>query len=457
MARSPCSGRSKRMAVARFGPIIDPLYGEITPNGIIRDVLAQPELQRLRDVRLSNIDSVSLPGCAGVSRFEHSLGTAHLATYAAGRMRLGKRETAILTLAALLHDIGITPFGHLMEEAFRYAGRTFDHEQRLSEIFRGDAGLGSVHYQIFRGREIGTKSVLSHRDWADLRISLPDVFQLIRGETALGALISGTVDLDNIDNVCRMAYHIGLRFPFELPVSVAAGFFVERNKLCFDEESVPALEEWFDLRQRLYSVLMTSPTDFAAKAMMVEAIRRGVEGCGNVPPALQVEDWRLTDTELQQRLSNYGPSQGLMDRLTRGDLFSRVGMFWVETPESQSDLFSPERSDEHRVAIAKELGTTVRESLVYVIKDKRVRKVDNLCVGRRGSAWNAQPRVFGRSSRLVLFGVVVERETSLGRDAESRLAAYLEGVSGATVRPCRINSFREEITGLAHEAQLPLL
>lgn len=446
------------MAVARLGPIIDPLYGEITPTGIIGDVLPQPEIQRLRDVRLSNIDSVSLPGCAGVSRFEHSLGTAHLAAITAGRMRLSKRDATILTLAALLHDVGITPFGHLMEEAFRYAGKPFDHERRLSEIFSGGEEVGGMHYQLFRGREIGTRSVLTRREWDGLRIGLQDVFRVIRGDTALGKLINGTVDLDNIDNVCRMAYHIGLRFEPDLPVSVAAGFFVEQGELCFDEDSVAALEEWFELRRRLYSVLMTNAGDFVAKAMMIEAIRRAIDGDGNnIPPVLHVDDWRLTDTELQHRLGTYEPSQDLTDRLARGDLYPLVGMFWVEAPEPPSDLFSPERSDEHRAAIADELGTSIRETLVYMIKDKRVRKVDNLCVGKRGAIENAEPRVFGSSSRLVLFGVAVERETSLTRGAENRLAAYLEAVSGASVRACRIESFREEISGRSNEPQLPLL
>ena len=79
----------------------------------------------------------------------------------------------------------------------------------------------------------------------------------MQGNGPLGLLIKGSIDLDNIDNVCRMAYHIGIPFRRHLPLDIVDGFMLHRDSLCYDVDRVDLLEEWLDLRSRLYSVLMT--------------------------------------------------------------------------------------------------------------------------------------------------------------------------------------------------------
>src|SRR5689334_29998 len=130
------------MDATEYRVLIDPLYGCITLDGFIAALITQPELQRLRDVRLSNINSLLLPGAANVSRFEHSVGVAHLADLCAKQLRLDDCDRRTLIAAAMMHDVGITPFGHLMEEAIVLSGEQFDHERRIGQIFVGEAGTG---------------------------------------------------------------------------------------------------------------------------------------------------------------------------------------------------------------------------------------------------------------------------------------------------------------------------
>ena len=76
--------------------IMDVLYGHLRLPEYVWRVLPAPELQRLREVRLCNINSLCLTGGANINRYEHALGTAHLAlelpeavadTHAAGNPR----------------------------------------------------------------------------------------------------------------------------------------------------------------------------------------------------------------------------------------------------------------------------------------------------------------------------------------------------------------------------------
>src|SRR5882762_6966065 len=97
--------------------ILDSLYGVIHLPSYVWDVLTTPEIQRLREVRLCNINSLCLTGGANINRFEHSLGTAHLAVecveaWPRGLQAATKRH---IILAALLHDVGTAPFGHSVQ------------------------------------------------------------------------------------------------------------------------------------------------------------------------------------------------------------------------------------------------------------------------------------------------------------------------------------------------------
>ena len=56
------------MDASRFKLLVDPLYGRIAIDDFLADLIAQPEMQRLRDVRLSNINSLLLPGGSNISR-----------------------------------------------------------------------------------------------------------------------------------------------------------------------------------------------------------------------------------------------------------------------------------------------------------------------------------------------------------------------------------------------------
>ena len=52
--------------------IYDCLYGKIEFDDIIYKCMLKPEMQRLREVRLGNINSLLLTGSANCNREEHS-------------------------------------------------------------------------------------------------------------------------------------------------------------------------------------------------------------------------------------------------------------------------------------------------------------------------------------------------------------------------------------------------
>ena len=308
--------------------VVDALYGLQSLDSFLAKLIDQPEIQRLRDVRLSNINSSTLSGAANISRYEHSVGTALLAGRTAKHLGLTNPDKHKLVLAALLHDVAITPYGHLMEEGFAYAEMRYDHERHLLQILQGETEHGTHDYQIFRGLSVGFRKVLSRRPYDTLGILPADVMQIIQGKGWLGPLVNGSIDLDNIDNVCRMAYHIGIPHRRELPLALTQAFVVRNGSICLHGDHLDAINEWLRLRYRLYNVLMTNPTDFSAKAMLVEAIRLALIGTANAPPVLSTSTWSYTDSEFVQLLRAYKPTSELV----------RPFRYWRPVPSSRSSL-----------------------------------------------------------------------------------------------------------------------
>lgn len=353
---------------------LDPLYGDISLSGNVVDLTGAPIVQRMRHVRLSNIDSLDLPSIASLTRYEHVLGVCFLAQNVPYRASLSDKELIAFDAAALLHDWAITAYGHLVEEALQFAEANFDHETRLSQQVAGDAEGdtgGLAYHQVLHGRDSGLFN------WAErLRGSHDFGQEIVRkissyvvGDGSCGKIIAGSIDIDNIDNVYRVAYHLGLDANYNDPLSLArsiVGVDKRTNFPIFSSGSDELIARWVDLRYRVYSRLMLSERDFAGKLMMLystlHAYREGV---------LTTSDWHLTDDEYKQKLVNReNPEEvrGAAIRWSLGDLWSMSPMFWVSGSRPRfADLanFSDVLSEQ-----------TGRVCFCYGIKDKRQRQLD---------------------------------------------------------------------------------
>src|ERR1700693_497548 len=103
----------------KFEILRDPLWNNIRVDELTLRLVDTEIFQRLRYVRQLGLAYLVYPG-ATHSRFEHALGTYHLArrTLALLSEREGGSfsagDNAIVRSAALLHDVGHYPFSHAL-------------------------------------------------------------------------------------------------------------------------------------------------------------------------------------------------------------------------------------------------------------------------------------------------------------------------------------------------------
>ena len=352
--------------MANRNAFLDPLYGESVLSDSVDSLACQPVMQRLRQVRLSNIDSVGMPGIANVSRYEHSVGTAILASHVGFRRQLSGSDHGILQAAALLHDSAIPPFGHLVEEAFEYVSAGVNHEARWSLIF-GNADAhepGGLDLQIFLGRQAGLWPWAQRTFGVRADEALMEILETIKGQGRFGKSICGDLDLDNLDNVVRAAFHMGIEVDRSLPRKIAESMIgIEPSRgVIFRASSKGLIQEWLRTRKQVYGRFMLSRPDFIGKLMIifstVQAYNRG---------EFSKQDWVLTDSTFIARLLGAKckeisePISGWLS----GELWPLSNLVWMkgQSPSyKQVYEFSRVLSD-----------SLSRSCMAYAIKDKRSR------------------------------------------------------------------------------------
>ena len=182
-------------------PIVirDPLWNTIRLDSVAVAIIDTPAFQRLRYVRQLGLAHLVYPG-ATHTRFDHALGVYHLAQRAIRILREKRsgpaeawRDADLIPYAALLHDIGHYAFSHALEE-LEPARIPGDHEAMSARFFES-AELESA--------------------LAPLGPAAADtIFGVVRGtnSTPLRGLVSGSLDLDKMEYLCRDARFCGVPY-----------------------------------------------------------------------------------------------------------------------------------------------------------------------------------------------------------------------------------------------------
>ena len=333
-----------------------------------------------------------MPAIANVSRFEHVLGVANLARQVGFRHTLTQYDVLVLDGSAMLHDWAITAFGHLVEEALQYVGHAFDHEKRLSEILTGQ-GLEEINredLQILLGRGTGIRGWAKKQVGQDADRLLRDIMEHIQGQGRMGRVIAGNIDLDNLDNVPRMAFHMGLQLDRELPKRIAARIVAvdgPAGEPVYAAEALTDVEAWLDVRAAVYQQLMLAERDFVGKIMMLYAAV-----CSSEAGEITAEDWKRVDYEFIMSLlkSRERVAREAVERWIAGELWDSIPPRWMagSRPDySALRVFSQ--------TLTERIG---RICFAYGIKDKRNRRLDLLLD-------NGSRRVFGQDANQWLIGI----------------------------------------------------
>ena len=327
--------------------ILDALYGIIYLPEYIWEMLFIPEMQRLRELRQNNINSLFFTGGANINRYEHSLGTCYLALLCieTNMSNLNEKDKMLIALAALFHDLYNAAFGHSVEYV-----EDFSPEDLFAYKVTGkEYSLFKYKHTDFEPIYFGMCEEISSKLLNKLGLSNDDIdriAQYINGRGEYGPLISGSIDLDNIDNIFRMSYHMGLTNDTLKPIKIAKSIWAYEGELYIKESAVPLIKDWLRFRKKLYRFLLLNPDEFSTKYMLTEAIELSNK------KNKKVYAWYDTDFQLLEKLlKSSSDVSNIISRMMKGDLYGCFGIYKTTKTEKLSELsdISIKRKIEHDI------------------------------------------------------------------------------------------------------------
>ncbi|WP_299233523.1 HD domain-containing protein [Natronomonas sp.] len=288
--------------------IKDSVHDHIGVEGIAAELLDTPAVQRLRRLRQLGTVGLVYPS-ANHTRFEHSLGVYHLARKALSHVGVEGARATRVEAAAILHDIGHTPFSHNVEPVVaRRTGRMHD-----------DVGDLLTEGEIAR--------VLATHD-----VDPAAVAGLIAGEGEFGQLVSGELDVDRMDYLVRDAHHTGVPYG-----TIDTGRLVRElrfvgGELVLAEGNVQTAESLLVARSLMNPVVYNHHVARISKAML----RRGTERLLEAGALTAGELRRTDDADLLVSLRSNERTASIARRLDTRTLYKRA--IWAELRDVPDDI-----------------------------------------------------------------------------------------------------------------------
>ncbi len=251
--------------------IRDPVHKDVFLTGAEMQIVDTPYFQRLRRIKQLGVTNLVYPS-ANHTRFEHSIGSAHIAGRIVNRLDVGEAGDA-LRVSALLHDLGHGPLSHTSEELLK---------RHLSHSHEGET------LKLIR------KTVISDI-LTDNSIDPGLVVKILSKKDRFSGLISGDVDVDRMDYLSRDAYHTGVAYGvIDIDRLVNTVDLVD-GRLVIMKGGLRAVEGLLVARFLMTPTVYLHHASRIADAMFLRATERAVE-----EGALELEAlFRMDDFDIQ--------------------------------------------------------------------------------------------------------------------------------------------------------------
>jgi len=301
--------------------LADPLYGYIQftqPSNdqpderTERELIDTPWMQRLRRVHQLQSSFWVFPS-GEHSRFQHSLGTMHMAGRFADRLYPTlKKEVRpcpsfpfvkeLLRVTGLVHDIGHGPFSHFYDQQFLEPTYATTHEgigqlivkEKLGELIRG---IRRSPDGPFDKEELLQPEYIAYL----MRKPDPGEDRMPVWLRTLQPVFSGIYTADNMDYIQRDAYMTGFSLDMVDIDRLLYYTFVTREGLALHKTGSSALRRFVNARFTMYADVYFHRTNRAIDLHMAELFRPTLQRlfpfnpCVELDRYLEVSDWSLLE------------------------------------------------------------------------------------------------------------------------------------------------------------------
>lgn len=294
----------------------DPIWGYIELDELDRMLVDTAAFQRLRRIRQLPFVHLVYPG-AMHTRFDHSLGCFYLASEFAKHMGLDEYWSRVLRYAALLHDIGHTPYSHLLETILIEGG--LNHESMGIRIIKEDPELSS---SIERAG-----------------VDLNDVLDVLEKKRPESSIISGSVDVDKLDFLMRDSYFTGASYGIVDAKRIIRLMSIVDGRVMVNVRGLGAIEELAIARFQSFMNIYFHHAARAAQALFLRGFKK-LDGLINFA-SMSIEEYiSHDDYTIWCMMKSNERTKMFIKRLERRDLPKRAYEDRIEHGKLSSMILS---------------------------------------------------------------------------------------------------------------------
>lgn len=287
----------------------DPVHGSIEVSGVFLDVMDRHEMQRLRYVKQLGLGNLVFPS-ANHTRFEHCVGTYHLAGRMADAIGLDREDSDAVRMAGMLHDICHPPFSHALEPIMEDA-TGLDHMELARALIMGDIpNHMDVDGDLFDGLPTIAEMMEAEGISAEVVCGII-TYPESTGEEALDRfwnkheyfpskdyahqIIHGPVDADQMDYLMRDAHNTGVTHGSIDSDRLIKTMMVMNDRIVLRRGGITAAEGLMVSRSLMYTTVYFHETVRIAQRMLTKAVENSVVDLSDIH--------LLGDSELMQRIA----------------------------------------------------------------------------------------------------------------------------------------------------------
>ncbi len=294
--------------------IHDPVHKTIILDEFEQMLLNTRHVQRLRNIQQLGLVDHVYPG-ANHTRFEHSIGTMHMASVIGHSLGLEQVDIRKIRAAGLLHDVGHSAFSHAVESVLK-------RDSSLQPVIDGKR---FVRHEAFTKDIISNllphDNYIAHYVEKEFGVDATDFFkeiaQIATGDSRsldkpyLAQIIAGDVDADRIDFLLRDSYHTGVSFGLIDVDQIIGNLMIKGSSVVLgssdqsgygQDMALTAAESLLISRAHHYTAIIHNPKTQAARVMLLHALE---DALGNYRGEKGPE---LTQQELIRFFTEYNDS-----------------------------------------------------------------------------------------------------------------------------------------------------
>ncbi|XP_067949596.1 deoxynucleoside triphosphate triphosphohydrolase SAMHD1-like [Watersipora subatra] len=259
--------------------INDPIHGTVYLHPVALVMMSTPQFQRLHYIKQLSTKYYVYPS-ASYSRFEHSVGTYHLAGKLINTIKDQQPELKIsaidamcVQLAGLCHDLGHGPFSHMFDKVTKTLDISdWSHEMASTKMVDLIWEKKKKEFTMWGFTEENKEFIKS--------LIKPNLNEILPERSYLYEIVSNCesgMDVDKWDYLVRDSFHLGIKCgfdPYRLIYHQRVLSVGKERKICYRDKEANTISSMFHTRFDLHQKACQHRVVVGIELQVAEALQK---------------------------------------------------------------------------------------------------------------------------------------------------------------------------------------